>query len=61
MIRINIQQPILMKNSNDLQMTDYLKFISDYKMCSIFIYEYGSVGHTANSHYFKIKEPQNIT
>lgn len=50
-----------MKNSNDLQMADYLKFMPDYKMCSIFIYEYGSVGHTANSHYFKIKEPQNIT
>ena len=42
-------------------MTDNVtQFISDYKMCFIFVHECGSVGHTENSYYFKIKEPQNV-
>lgn len=43
-------------------MTDNVtQFISDHKTYFIFVFEYGNVGHTANSHYFKIKEPQNTT
>lgn len=39
------------------QMADNVtQLISDYKACFIFVYEYGSVRHTANSLYFKIKD-----